>query len=86
MLLERVWRRPPSVSGHDIATKEARTLKNLEVLKILVFGVDVELDAGHGHIDCHGRSASTRDTNRGKGAPTEDAVEDLAVGSTGKLG
>lgn len=33
-----------------MCTSEELTLQDLEVLYIRVFGVDVELDAGHGHI------------------------------------
>lgn len=29
-----------------------RTLQDLEVLKVLVLGVHIELDPRHGHIDC----------------------------------
>lgn len=38
-------------SGDDKGVLARRTLQDLEVLDVGVFSVDIELDAGHGHIE-----------------------------------
>lgn len=64
--------------------RSLRTLKDLEVLEVGVFGVDIEFDARHRNIHYSSLGISLTNGERGKGGwrigedSTENGIENLA--------